>query len=180
MDREELYELLDIEGPQDFKYFDNMAALLESDEEIEYHLLSELLENVDREMFTALVEEYFDEITDFIPGSEAELFTILDNEKNALMGMARNLEENSYANLTDEFDRFRRWYSMESKVYVNEVGELEEMVVPVKEAITLARLEELGEGRYYYDFSECLDYKLDDYIMSFKDMIAMAEEDEDE
>ena len=36
MDREELYELLDIDTPADFEYFENLAALLECEEYIEY------------------------------------------------------------------------------------------------------------------------------------------------
>ena len=34
MNREKLYEYLDIESPQDFEYFENMAALLECEEDI--------------------------------------------------------------------------------------------------------------------------------------------------
>ena len=43
MDKDRLYELLDIEEPEDFQYFENIAALLEADEEIDYDALYALL-----------------------------------------------------------------------------------------------------------------------------------------
>lgn len=39
MDRDELYELLDIEAPSDFEYFENLAALIECEEHIEFEEL---------------------------------------------------------------------------------------------------------------------------------------------
>ena len=53
-------------------------------------------------------------------------------------------------------------------------------MLPLRDALTLLRLEKLGEEEYSYDFSECLDYELEDYIMSFADLArAEAEEEED-
>ena len=42
MDRERLYEILDIEEPAEFDYFENIAALLECDENIGYEELYEM------------------------------------------------------------------------------------------------------------------------------------------
>ena len=36
MDRDLLYQMLDIESPSDFQYFENLSDLLECDEYIEY------------------------------------------------------------------------------------------------------------------------------------------------
>ena len=46
MDRERLYEILDIEEPAEFDYFENIAALLECDENIGYEELYGLLQEV--------------------------------------------------------------------------------------------------------------------------------------
>ena len=81
MDREELYELLDIDTPADFEYFENLAALLECDEYLEYEDIYALMEGVDKDTFSGLVDNYFDEITDFIPGDMAELYTLLEKIK---------------------------------------------------------------------------------------------------
>ena len=46
MDRERLYEILDIEEPAEFDYFENIAALLECDENIGYEELYERISTV--------------------------------------------------------------------------------------------------------------------------------------
>ena len=48
MDKEKLYEMLDIDTPADFQYFEDLAELLECEEEIEEQALAELLEEVER------------------------------------------------------------------------------------------------------------------------------------
>ena len=51
--------------------------------------------------------------------------------------------------------------------------------VPLRDALVLARAEKLMGGDYDYDFSLCLDYPLEEYIMSFGDL-AEAEHGENE
>ena len=45
---------------------------------------------------------------------------------------------------------------------------------------SLARLEKIDGDKYEYDFSACLDYHLDEYIMSFGDVIAAEDEYDDQ
>lgn len=180
MDREELYELLDIDSPADFEYFENLAALLECDEYIEYEDIYALMEGVDKETFSGLVDNYFEEITDFIPGDAAELYTLLDKVKLSLMGLAKSCdEEDLITHLAEEVDRFRKWYSMDSVVICTSILTDREEEKTLRDAIVLARLEGLDGEKYTYDFSDCLDYHLDEYIMSFGDIVAASlEEDE--
>ena len=42
MRKEDFYELLDIDYPADFQYFENLAAFLECDEELNYDDVAEL------------------------------------------------------------------------------------------------------------------------------------------
>ncbi|MCI8609354.1 MAG: hypothetical protein HFE73_06900 [Firmicutes bacterium] len=184
--KDKLYELLDIEDGADFQYFENVAALFECEEEIEESALLQLLLQVDKETLTELIHNYFEETTDFLPGDAAETYGILERIKFALMGLARNSQgdgeeaQRSLANLAEELNRFRRWYAVESKVYCSGISSaLEEKTVPMRDAITMARLEQLGEEKYFYDFSECLDYPLEEYIMSLGDMVAAEYRDED-
>ena len=104
MDREELYELLDIEFPSDFEYFENLAALLECDEYIEFEEIYALMEGVNMDSLVTLVDNYFEEITDFIPGDSPDVYLILDNVKRSLMGLAKNAdqEDNIIGNLAEE------------------------------------------------------------------------------
>jgi len=180
VDREELYELLDIDSPADFEYFENLAALLECDEYIEYEDIYALMEGVDKETFSGLVDNYFEEITDFIPGDAAELYTLLDKVKLSLMGLAKSCdEEDLITHLAEEVDRFRKWYSMDSVVICTSILTDREEEKTLRDAIVLARLEGLDGEKYTYDFSDCLDYHLDEYIMSFGDIVAASlEEDE--
>lgn len=180
MDKQELYEQLDIEDASDFQYFENLALLLESDDDIDFELIAELINDVDKDVLAGLIDDYFNEITDFVPGSETEIFTLLDNIRRSLVGMARNPEDETTVNkLAEEIDRFRKWYSMDSVVYCTKVGEMAEEINSVRDALVLSRLEKLGEDKYEYSFSESLDYPLDEYVMSFADMIALSEEEEE-
>lgn len=177
--KKELYELLDIDVPADFQYFENLAALLECEDDIDDQTLAQLLEGVDKKTLAELIHNYFEEMTDFLPGDAAEAYGVLERIKFALMGLARNCdEEDLLTNLTEEMERFRIWYSVESRVYCTSVQTGEEQVLPVRDAVTLARSENLTREKFEYDYSECLDYKLDEYIMNFGDLVAAELEEE--
>ena len=58
--KEVLYELLDIDTPADFQYFENLAALLECEDEIDDQVLAQLLEGVDKKTLAELLHNYFE------------------------------------------------------------------------------------------------------------------------
>ena len=175
----DLYELLDIDSPADFQYFENLAELLECEAEIEEGVLAQLLEGVDKRTLSELIHNYFEEMTDFLPGDAAEAYGVLERIKFALMGLARNCdEEDLLPNLVEEMERFRHWYSVESRVYCTSILTGEEDVLPIRDAVTLARSENLTKEKFEYDYSECLDYRLDEYIMNFGDLVAAELEEE--
>ena len=177
MTKEELYEILDIDSPADFQYFENLAAFLECDEEPEYEDFAEKIKVVDNYTLAQLIGDYFEEISDFIPESETELFTIFDNVRRSLVGMSRNCnDETTQTKLADEMERFRRWYSQDSRAYLTGLGETEDEEITLRDALVCSRLEALGGDKYEYDFSECLSYPLDEYIVSFGDMLAMGDD----
>lgn len=179
MRKDEFYELLDIEYPQEFQYFENLAAYLECDEELEYEDVAELFAEVDKDTLSQLVDNYFEELTDFVPGSETGVYGILDNVRRSLMGMSRNCDDETMeTKLSNELERFRRWYSVESKVYITNLGTMDEEEFTLRDALVNARLEKLDGSKFQYDFSECENYALDEYIVSFGDMIAASEAEE--
>lgn len=179
MDKQEFYNQLDIDEVEDFQYFENLALLLESDDDIDFSLIAELIAEVDKDVLAELIDNYFNEILEFVPGSETEIFTFLDNIKRSLIGMARNPEDETVVTkLAEEIDRFRKWYSIDSVVYCTKVGETTEEINTVRDALVLSRLEKLGEDKYEYTFSEALDYPLDEYVMSFADMIMLSDDDD--
>lgn len=181
MDRERLYEILDIEEPAEFDYFENMAALLECEENIEYDELYGLLHEVDKENLAMLIDNYFEEISDFMPEDDADFYLKIDQIRRSLVGLAKGSDdENVLGGLTEELDRFRRWYSAESEVLCKDIETGKEEVYSLRDALALSRLEKLDGDKYSYDFDRCRDYDLDDYVMSFADMIAASGVYEDE
>ena len=168
MDLNELFEIVDIESTEDFKYFDNFAALMESDEYIPGEVMYELFAEVDTGVLSELTDNYFEDIMEGVPEEEAELFTLLDNIKRVLKGYAENTDdERSIVLFTDEVSRFRNWYNFDTDVECQSSRDGSIRTVPVREALVLYRIEKLRADEYMYDFSECLDYPLDEYVVSF-------------
>ena len=97
--------------------------------------------------------------------------------------MCRNCsdDENLEAKLIEELERFRRWYCIDSEAYCTNLGTMEETRMPLRDAIVTSRVEGIdgNTNKYEYDFSECMNYPLDEYIVSLGDMIAMGEEEEE-
>ncbi|MCB6993648.1 hypothetical protein LI177_09155 [bacterium 210820-DFI.6.37] len=171
---EALLDYLELEEASEFEYFENLADLVEADMEIEPELIYKLLEAVDLKIFAELVETYFEDVLNAVPEEAMELYTLLDSLKMALMGMARNIEEEKdLVLLSDEFSRFRSWYSVDSKVWVRDLSgsARSENCVALRDALTLARMEALGGEKYEYYFDEALNFELDQYTMSFADLI---------
>lgn len=168
MDLNELFEIVDIESAEDFKYFDNFAALMESDDYIPTEVMYELFAEVDTDVLSELTDNYFEDIMEGVPEEEAELFTLLDNIKRVLKGYAENTDdERSIVLFTDEVYRFRNWYNFDTDVECQSRKDGSTRTVPVREALVLYRIEKLRADEYMYDFSECLDYPLDEYVVSF-------------
>ncbi len=168
MDLNELFEIVDIESAEDFKYFDNFAALMESDDYILAEVMYELFAEVDTDVLSELTDNYFEDIMEGVPEEEAELFTLLDNIKRVLKGYAENTDdERSIVLFTDEVSRFRNWYNFDTDVECQSRKDGSTRTVPVREALVLYRIEKLRADEYMYDFSECLDYPLDEYVVSF-------------
>lgn len=169
----ELLEILDLEEASQFEYFENLSDLVELEEEIELDVICQLFKDVNMETMADLLDTYFGEILESVPGDAMEVYTLLDSVKMALMGMAKNVEEESdIVRFADEFHRFRTWYSLESQVWVREVGSIAgDQCVVMRDALTMARVEELGGEKYEYTFDEALDFEMDQYTMSFADLI---------
>ena len=87
-------------------------------------------------------------------------------------------DETTQTKLADEMERFRRWYSIESRAFLTNLGTADEEEMTLRDALVCARLEALEGTKYQYDFSECSDYELDEYIVSFGDMLAAEDSEE--
>lgn len=178
MEREDLYELLDLETGSDFQYFENVAELFETDEEIDVDLISELLEDIEMDTLAKLLKEYFEQAESGIPDSEIEFYTLFEQISRSLIGMAESCsnEEDELElhdrilQLAEKIDDFRNWYTLSDRVECVEVGSDEAELLPVRDALAMSREERLGGKSYRMDFQDALDYELDEYVMSFADI----------
>lgn len=181
MTKEELYDILDIESAEDFKYVENVAQYFECEDDIEFAHLVELIRDLDKDEAAGLVDDYFEEIMEFIPEGETEVYSLFTNIRRSLTGLLKNADEvSTEAKIAEELERFRRWYSLDSKVYLQDTSTLDEHDETLRDALCDKRLEALGGNKYFYDFTEAMDYPLEEYVMTFGDMIKLAEDNDNE
>ena len=163
---------MNIDSGNELDYYEDLEKLLESDEKLQSDELYQLLKEVDMNVFAGLIESYFDDLTDNIPSTATDFFTLITNMGLALKGMALNCDEDgTYLLLAEEIAKFNRWFMGEKTVTCinDKTGEKVEMT-PC-EAIATYRLEKINGDKFDYYFDKAMDYKLEDYVLSFKDLI---------
>lgn len=180
MELKDLLEMLELDEPEEFEYFENFADLVECDEEIPEDTLYLLFSQTDPDTVADIIANYFEEILDAIPDDSTDIYTLVENIKLSLMGLIRTGDDDkAMIHFAEELAKFKKWYSFESAVECTNIDEDEKKVLTLRDALTLARLEKLENEEYRYDFTDCLDYELDDYIMSFADLAGSEDADGD-
>lgn len=194
MDKNRFYELIDIETPEDFKFYDNIENLIESDEEWDIDILSPLLIEIPSDLMVDLLDEYFKSLLDRLPDDETDIYTLIYNVGRTMKavvnsdGIEGESEQDSLRfdgvkskdakrRLAYELKKFSDWYSRTDIVEVKNLESGTEFRTPLRDALGLISLEKLGMGSYSYDFDKCNDYELDEYILSFTDLAADDETD---
>ena len=173
MDRDELFALLDIETGEDFQYFENFADFVENEGAIDEDAIYELVREIDMKTFAELCESYFYETLENMPGDQIDAYNLVENIKRVLVGLAEAVskgEENADIKLADELNKFRLWFSADSEVECRNVATNEVDYMPVRDALALSRLEKLEGDEYRYDFTDALEYELEEYIMTYGDL----------
>ena len=177
MNYEQLIEYLDIENGADLQYFEVMADMIESDEYIEQEALYQLFEEAQGDMIAELLDNFFEDMSGGLPEDSGEIVSLLEQIKMSLVGMIMNAEDESdLRKFTDEFHRFRNWYSEESEVELLPENGGAALYHCLRDAITASRMERLGGDKYRYNFENALDYPLDSYTISFADLVASEDE----
>ena len=172
MTLDKLLEMLELDEASQFEYFENFADLTETDEELEPEVLYQLFKDVDMDTLADIIGNYFDELLESVPEDAMEVYTLIDSVKMSLMGMAKNISEDTdTVRFADQYADFHRWFSIESQVYVCEIGNYDnEKCVTMRDALILSRVENLGGEKYEYTFDEAMDLEIDEYAMSFADL----------
>jgi hypothetical protein len=167
MDYEELLKFLEIDSPQDFVYFEQFAELVESNEEISADAISRLIEEVDQDAIAELSEAYFDELMKNIPDDSVDVYSLIMTIGQALTGLAQTVELDENRQIySDELFKFRNWYLFDSEVSCTPIGGKDDRItVPLFEAISIYRAEHLTGEEYSYDFTDALNYDIDEYVV---------------
>ena len=175
MDKIILYRKLDIDTIDEFKFYENLAALMEEDEYIEENLIRDLLREVDIEVFAEHMDSFFDTFLNNIPDDETELYMTVDGAGRALTGMiADGMTDEDINALAEEIARFRKWYVHDLNVFDRKTGE-ELSVRDARYNIMAAGF--LGES-YDYDFRTALNYSIDGYDVRISDFISDDPDDD--
>lgn len=168
MDKSELYNILDIDKPEEFEYYENMADLLETDEAVGKELIGELLAEVDMETFSDLIDSYFEEFLKMVPDTETDFYITVDTVKRSINGLIReNMHPEELDELASAVAGFREWYVNKALVFDLDTGN----ELPVRDAIfNISGAEFTGE-KCNYDFRAALDYDVDSYEIKLRDII---------
>ena len=148
MTKEELYELLEIDTPADMEYFEQMADLLETEEEIGESLFRHALSEIKAENAGEFAENYVGELINALPDgvSAEDLTEALDAMQQRLMLLAEDLDEaQAREDFITELYKLRSWLHDEEGVLVD--GETLTML----QAFTEMRAEKLGAASHTYD-----------------------------
>ena len=168
MDKVRFYSILDIESPDEFKYFENLSALLEENEYIEKNLIKDLFRDVDREKLSEHFDSYFEAFLDHLPDSETEMYITVDSIRRAFDGMIFDgMTDEDISRLASETAKFRKWYVHDLNAY-DRINDEEKSVMDARYDIAAAGL--LGEEADI-DFRKALDYGLDGYSVRIADML---------
>ena len=171
MDKVRFYNILDIDSADEFRYFENLAALLEEDEYIEENLIKDLIRNVDREQLAEHMGSYFDAFLDHLPDNETDLYVLVESMGRVFDGLiAEDMSEEDIDTLASEISKFRKWYIHDLHAFNRRTGE-ESSVRDARYDIAAAKL--LGEEADY-DFRTALDYDIDGFDVRIADMIGAS------
>ena len=142
-----MYELLEIDTPEDMGYFEQLADLLETEGYIDEDLFADALSKVEAETAGDFAENYIKEITDALPESGAEDLTeCLESMTQRLQLLAQDIEDKqARADFTVEMYKFRNWLHKESGTKID--GQPATML----QAITELRASKMGLVKH--DFS---------------------------
>ncbi len=176
MNLTELLQMLDIDEPADFEYVESFAEIVENDDEITADVLAEFFQETDSEVVSELIRSYFTEISEIL--DESDICELLDTIMYSLIALIEDEDDDqSVYRFAEELEKFQTWYSFESAVVCRPVGEEAEVVLNVRDAVTQKRLEKIENEEYDYDYSGCLDYEIDEFIL---DMASVSRERADE
>lgn len=118
MDKTTLYTKLDIESASEFKFYENLSALLEDDEYIEENLIRDLIRDVDKDILAEHMESYFEDFLKNIPDKETDLYITVETLEEGILGLITDeMKADDIDDLAAEIADFRKWYVLDMNAY---------------------------------------------------------------
>lgn len=175
----DLFEMLDMDTPADFEYFEQFADLMESEEDIPFDLFYSVISEASPETMTELTGNYMEDLSNALPDDYDDLFTIVDSVQQRLLLLCENLDDSdSRRDYANELYRFRQWFHKEDGAFVDSKP------CCVMDAAARARSEKFSGTEHVYDFSPSLGYELEGLSVglgSFREInLVESEEPEEE
>ena len=178
MDRDRFYERLDIEDGSQFVYFENFAELVEGEQLADQDLIYELLMEVDHQTFYELVENWFEDTMKAVPDDSIDMYTLLETIKRNLQGLTKAAEEEvkvdentASLQLSSELQRFIEWFSHSKNCTIDNYDTGVSSKISVRDAITENRVAQVTGDDVNFDFTEAVEYPIEEYIMTYGDII---------
>ena len=138
----------------EFRYFEQFAALMETDENLDYDTFAEIMYMADREYMEEMITSFFSDMISGIPDDDTELYRAIQEIKEPLVALSSSYDERAFRFLIDELFYLREWYTAENAVICTPEGEGKTLAVSPLDAFTLYRSEKLSMEKYSYDFTD--------------------------
>jgi hypothetical protein len=162
---DELMEIIEIDSLDEFEFFEHFSALMECPEEIDYDLFGRVLFDVETPLLTELTDNFFEDLIQGVPDDAMTLYSLLYNVKTALCEAAKESDtKQDRLFYIENLYRFRDWYIFDSFVRCRRISDDLISETSIFDALTLFRLEKLGEDKYDYDFTQSLEFLMDERI----------------
>lgn len=117
MEKHDLYRLVDISEPDDFKYYENVESIMESDDYIEPDLLFELFGEIEWSDLSDLFINYFDELFRVFPEKEDDLCMTIQGIIAKFKEIFNSVgDEESVRDLATEVHNFKKWFVYDKSV----------------------------------------------------------------
>ncbi len=163
MKENSLLKKLDLEHPDEFRFYENFADLIEHDEDLEEEEVFYLFENSNKEEVGDIISSYLDDLIEFFESEGEELCVTLELISNNLLRLFQ--EEDSMREFSEELLKFKEWLAVSENVEREEIETGECTYITLIDAISTMKLQHMGTTKYRFDFSNCSDYEVDEYVL---------------
>lgn len=175
MTKEELYELLELDTPEDFTYFEQMADLIETEDDIPLDLFKDVLSLMDSDTAGTLIENYFEDFNKSIPDADDDFVCLVESVKQGLLLAAEDIE-NTRNDFVERLFYFRNWLHKDGGALIDELP------TSVLTAVIENRCDQLGSSTHKYYFPSVADYELEDLSLGlgkYEKIDILNDKDED-